>query len=142
MAASPGRVRKEKKDVFTSDSPSSHLVSIWAGWTACDCHEGFSGFHIRSPGSPKGLPVILDYPWCASLETPHSSSLVSTSMRKEKREPMSQLEGILRISVSPGENNRGRPGTVERSKVCRVSVSWEHAHFWTSPKCLVDLFDR
>lgn len=57
------RVRKEKEMIFTPDSPSSHLFSTWSWWTARDCHEGFSGLHIRSPGSPRGLPVILDYPW-------------------------------------------------------------------------------
>lgn len=55
---------------------------------------------------------------------------------------MCQLEVTLLISVRPGENNPGVSGTSERSKVCRFSVSWEHAHVWTSPKCLVDLFDR
>lgn len=78
------------------------------------------GFTSGALAPPKGLPVILDYPWCACLETPHGSSLVSTSMRKEERESVRQLKVILWISVSPGENKRGVFGSYGKVKGLQV----------------------
>lgn len=63
-------------------------------------------------------------------------------VRGEKRNYVPVKKSSFGFKSALVEIIKGIRVTIERSKVCRFRVSWEHARVWTRPKCLVDLFDR